>query len=182
MARGQSPLGIGLHPLRGPPQESGDAAEIQLAHPLLGPGRGAHQGAGALHLGPRSHMRTVARQRLLGGLGMDRLQAGVQQIPQRAGHRAVAIHQILQPATQGRLGPGRALGEGREKPGPPRRRLASPLQHLGGEAEEGLEDHPRRRPSPPPDDRCAQMEPQTAGRNDDPHRLCQKRGVPPRLR
>ena len=171
----------GLDQLGGAAEKGRGAPQPQGPHRGLGAGGGADQGAGALHVGPAGHERAVARQRLLDGLGVDGLEAGVEQVAHRAGDRREAVRQILQPAPERRLGAGGALGEDVEQAAAARRGLPRALQDLGGEAEQGLHRDPGHRPPPPPHDRRRHVEPQAARGDDDPHRHLEQRGVPPDL-
>src|SRR5436305_12364924 len=91
------------------------------------------------------------------------------------------MQQVVTTAGQDGLGAGVGLRQGREQESPPRRGVAGALQYLGGETEERLEDYSRGRPSPAADDGRAQVEPQTAGGNHDPHRPGEERGGLARL-
>jgi hypothetical protein len=171
----------GLHELGGAPEQARGAPQAQGPHRGLGSGGGTRQGAGALHLGLAAGERAIARQGLLDGLGMDGLEAGVEQVAHGAGDRREAVGQILQPAPERRLGAGGALGEDVEQAAAARRGLPRALQDLGGQAEQGLHRDAGHRPSPPPHDRRRHMEAQAARGDDDPHRHPEQRGVPPDL-
>ncbi len=125
--------------------------------------------------------RAVARQGLLDGLGVDRLESGVEQVAHGAGDRREAVGQILQPPPERRLGAGGPLGEDVEQAAAAGRGLPRALQDLRGQAEQGLHRDAGHRPPPPPHDRRRHVEAQAARGDDDPHRHLEQRGVPPHL-
>ena len=131
---GQDRLRIDLQQIGGPAQQRGERAEAAAPEVGLGPRCDPDESPGALDRGARGHEGAVEGQGLLGGLGMHRLQPGVEEVADGPGHGAVAVHQVAEAVAEARLGRGMALGQHLGEQPSARRRLSRSLQDLEREA------------------------------------------------